>query len=520
MDGVICIMRKRIAVLVAQIDETTQKRFLTEFINRAYSYDYDVCIFSMYQKYQETHLRNIGDSNIFSLINYKLFDAVIVLGDTIMTPGLSLQLQKKIRDEFSGPVIIVDEESPFFESVMMDHYTPMLRIVNHMIDVHGYKRIAFLGGKEGHPHSVQRLEAYLDSMKMHGLEIDEELIYHGNYWYDSAEIFVEKLLEKPDELPEAIVCANDHMAIGAATRLTEKGYKIPEDIAITGYDSIHDGKTGPSPLTSADVPAGECGDYCMQWLHAKISHSPQEDFDTKAPIFIGGSCGCEYKIEMVPKSLRRHWKTQQSSRGVFSDFNHIIEDLLTQHNLEDFMKIVADYVYQLRPFDGFSICMNEGFLKPDTFVGENAIRRGYSEQVYRVLQSSGQENDAIIDFDTHFNVHDLLPELVDERSYPSTFIFNPMYFDDRCFGYTVLSYGTEVKTYDESYRIWMRNVMQGMEAFYRQSYMFALIDSIKADQVRDALTGLYNYEGFLKKAMSAIDADTQDRKINVLTSKA
>ena len=87
-------MRKRIGVLLAQLDENTQKRFMDAFIKEAYAHDYDVCIFSMYQKYQETELRNIGDSNIFNLIRPQDFDGIVVMIDTLLTPGLGSTLFK------------------------------------------------------------------------------------------------------------------------------------------------------------------------------------------------------------------------------------------------------------------------------------------------------------------------------------------------------------------------------------------------------------------------------------------
>lgn len=158
-------MRKRICVLLAQLEEKTQKKFMTSFTKEAYAHDYDICIFSMYQKFQETDLRNIGDSNIFSLVNFDKFDGLVVLLDTILTPGFEEKLLKRIKEEFHGPVIIIDRESKDFDYIIVDHYTPCLQIMNHLIDVHGYKDIAFLGGKEGHPHSIQRLKAYEDAMK-------------------------------------------------------------------------------------------------------------------------------------------------------------------------------------------------------------------------------------------------------------------------------------------------------------------------------------------------------------------
>lgn len=512
-------MRKRIAVLAGQVDETTQTRLLKRFIKKAYEYDYDVCVFSLFQKYQETLLRNNGDSNIFELVNYNLFDAVFVMIDTILTPGLSIPLQESIREKFSGPVLILDQESDIFPWIMMDHYTPVKKIIDHLIEVHGYKKIAFLGGKEGHPHSVQRLNAFKDSMKAHGIDINEDWIYHGNYWYDSAENFVDILLKDRDNLPEVLACANDCMAIGAAERFTEHGIRVPEDIAVTGYDSFDAGKQSPKPLTSADIPADECGEYCMEWLHQALNGQEQPEFVADTPIFIGGSCGCDYEIEMVPKALRTVWRTQQSSRSMFSDFNHVLDNLLSSTNIREFMQVALEYSYQIRPYNKFYICLNDGFLNAGSFIGDNAIRKGYAPIMYEVLSCDGNEEiTGSIDLERCFATSQLLPDLHEERDYPTTYIFNPLFFDDRCFGYAVINFGKEIRMYDQNYRISMRNIMQGMESLYRQGFMQDLVEKIKADQIRDSLTGLYNYEGFIKHLTTFLNKeDATKRQVNIIS---
>lgn len=507
-------MRKKIAVLIAQIDEATQSKFLNGFITEAYAHDYDVCIFTMYQKYQETDQRNIGDSNIYELINYDLFDAVVLLSDTILSPGVSDSLQEKIHEKFNGPVIVVDSESEYFDSIMMDHYSPFRKIVDHMIEVHGYKKIAFLGGKEGHPHSVQRYNAFLDSMNDHDVHINPDWIYHGNYWYDSAESFAEVLLKDRDNMPEALICANDIMAIGAAATLSENGLRIPEDIALAGYDSIEAGRFSPKPLTSANIPARECGVYCLKWVHSKLNGKEIGPFISDSPIYIGGSCGCECDTEFVTQKVRVQWRTQQSSKSMFSDFNHMLEDLMSQSRISNLLQMLLKYVYQIRPFNTFDICFNNAFLSPDAFEGEKAIRIGYDATMNRVIHCTDTESSYSLT--EKFKTKDLLPEFAGERDYPTTFIFNPLYSDDRCFGYTVLNYGREVKFYDQSFRIWMRDIMSGMEAFYRQRYMRALLDKIQSSQIRDALTGLYNYSGFLKIAEKELITGDTTSKINIV----
>ena len=85
--------RKKIAVLVAQTEDKMQHAFLSGFLKQAYIQNYDVCVFSMLLKFQETQPRGVGDSNIYNLINYSSFDAIVILKDTIQTAGVALKLE-------------------------------------------------------------------------------------------------------------------------------------------------------------------------------------------------------------------------------------------------------------------------------------------------------------------------------------------------------------------------------------------------------------------------------------------
>lgn len=495
-------MRKRIGVLLAQLEENTQKRFMQAFTKEAYAHDYDICIFSMYQKYQETPLRNIGDSNIYSLIQYDCFDGLVIMLDTILTPGFEDRLLDRIRNSFDGPVIVVDKESDVFDYVLMDHYSPIVELTNHLIDVHGYKDIAFLGGKEGHPHSIQRLNGFLDSMKAHDLPVRDDRIYHGNFWFDSGKKFAAKLLEHTDDLPEAVLCANDYMAIGLATELAEKGYRIPDHIAVVGYDSNEEGRTSPVPLTSADIPAANCGKICFGRLHEMITKEHIQQPEMRAEILIGGSCGCRKFAPVYTKINRDSWKTDHSERSYYSDFNHITEDMLCQTNYRKFYETLAKYSYQIRPFNNFWICLNRSFLDPISFIGDNARRYGYDSIMNMVIKcttSLPEDDPETVDLNRTFETKYMIPALFEERSYPTTFIFVPMFFEDRCFGYAVLNRDSKSDIYNETFRVWMRNVNQGIEAFYRQKALLQMIEEARSEQVRDKLTGLYNYDGFHEK---------------------
>lgn len=106
--------RKRICVITAQVEESTQNRFMQGFLKQAYDMNYDVCIFSMFLKYQDSTDREVGDSNIYNLINFNLFDAVVLCQDTIQTPGVVEKLEKRLQSEFANGVVVVVGYTVFF----------------------------------------------------------------------------------------------------------------------------------------------------------------------------------------------------------------------------------------------------------------------------------------------------------------------------------------------------------------------------------------------------------------------
>ena len=81
--------RRRVAILVGQADEYYQAEFISGFEEQAFSYDWDVCVFSMYQKYQSSTAREQGESSIYALVPYEKFDGIVLMLDTLQTPGLA-----------------------------------------------------------------------------------------------------------------------------------------------------------------------------------------------------------------------------------------------------------------------------------------------------------------------------------------------------------------------------------------------------------------------------------------------
>lgn len=514
--GVYVMTRKRIAVLTAQADEYTQGRFLSGFFEKAFQLDYDVCVFSMYLKYQDTASREVGDANIFNLIEFDKYDAVVICTDRIRTPGTEEGLRWRVEHEFDGPVLIVGDEIEGYKSINIDHRKNICGLMDHLIEVHGYRDIVLLDGWENTANSELKKQGFFDSMKSHGIDVDESSVYYGNNWFDSGRQTAMEITENRDRLPQAVVCASDHMALGLAAELEQRGVRVPEDIAITGYDAAETNDDRVIPLTSVDIPAKVDGEYAAKWIDAEINGRSLENYRSSASIHWGKSCGCEQCTEKPGKRDVTAWDMNAQPRSYGSYYNHMMEDLLSQRDYREFYNTIFQYAHTDGNMSSFSLCLNEYWKFPEVMMGSNALRVGYTKNMYRVIRSCG-DGDGAIDFDDCFDVSRLIPELDADRDRPEAYIFTPLNFDDRCFGYAVVSYGSECRAYDISYSTWIKQIMQGMEAFYRQASLQKLLDKVNASQIRDDLTGVYNYNGFMARCRDMCnDAVAHGRSIELL----
>ncbi len=460
--------RKRIALLLGQADENYQEQFIRSFLTQAFSDDMDVCIFSMYLKYQSTAARETGEANIYTLVNYSLFDAVVLLPDTIQTPGVADALVKEIKKDFSGPVLTVDLETKEFPGIQTDSYTPVRKLVDHLIEVHDYKDIAFLTGKKWHPHSISRLKAYRDSMEAHGLTVREDRIFYGDYWYSSGYACAEELMKNPKDLPRAVACANDQMAIGVCQTMIANGLKIPGDIAVVGYDSVEEGRTSPVPLTSAFIPAMSTGKHAAVSIRRLMEGLPIEDPSTEVDLFLGGSCGCDGNRAAYVDIRRKSWETDLSAESFYSMHNRMPEDLMLQNDMKLFLETVYNYLSQIRGYERFYLCLNDEWATPEALSKGRVSVHGYTERMLKVMSAFGAENSqGRISLHESFETARMLPEIFEEHTMPQAWFFTPVHFEESCFGYAVINYGDKIRSYDESYRLWLWSLMRGLESLRR-----------------------------------------------------
>lgn len=205
-----------------------------------------------------------------------------------------------IKDGF--PLVSLGTTNIFGENsdlnhVLIDSTLGVYDALNHLLEL-GHTRIGLISyaPKDSTHESQNRMAVYHKILSDNNIMIDKNLIKYGNYLPDSAYKATQELLAL-DDAPTAIFALNDVMAFGAMSAIQESGYKIPQDIAVVGYDGIHLARYATPSLTTIEAPNLEQGHYAAEMLLKLINGEKLDSrqVELQPKLVIRDSCG--YKLK-------------------------------------------------------------------------------------------------------------------------------------------------------------------------------------------------------------------------------
>jgi LacI family transcriptional regulator len=199
--------------------------------------------------------------------------------------------------ELDIPVVVMDRnfDSLDLEVVSTDNHQGGLLATNHLISL-GHKRIACVSGPSKINPSSKRLDGYIEALNNNGLKVDQRWIVQGDFHPESGYIAGRKLLSLP-EPPTAIFACNDLMAMGVIKAATTMGLRVPEDLALVGYDDIELASFTNPPLTTIKQPKVEMGLTTLQLILDRIKEkkSAYQKIQLPVSLIVRGSCGAKIK---------------------------------------------------------------------------------------------------------------------------------------------------------------------------------------------------------------------------------
>lgn len=193
-------------------------------------------------------------SSAYKMLSERRVDGAIILAPILENEFLLAAAAK------NTPVILLDRElnHPNIRNILLDNISGIEQAIDELVSKK-ITNIAYIGGIESHFDAQQRLSAFYSSMAKHQLTINKSWVFSGEFDQASGKRVALSLLNNRDKCPEAVICANDEMAIGLEQTLLAHNIKIPEQISIIGFDDIVISRYITPSLSTISYPKQELG---------------------------------------------------------------------------------------------------------------------------------------------------------------------------------------------------------------------------------------------------------------------
>ncbi len=233
---------------------------------------------------------------LYGLVSAEELDGLVIWD--ALTHHISTEETEMFYERYAAlPRVSVGLPLPHIPTVVVDNYQGMHSLVTHLVEEHGYRRIAFICGPEGHSEAEDRYRAYQHVLAEHDITFDPQLVTPGNNQRSGGEQAVQLLLDERGLQPrmdiQALVAANDNMALGALSALQAREVRMPEELALVGFDDFEEGAYVTPSLTSVPWPGYAQGRQAAELLVSMLE-GQEVPMLTRVPtkVIVRESCGC------------------------------------------------------------------------------------------------------------------------------------------------------------------------------------------------------------------------------------
>jgi LacI family transcriptional regulator len=217
-------------------------------------------------------------------------DGLLVFWDSLSKDGLARAC------ELGFPIVLIHQSPPeglAIPCVTVENKAASTRLVEHLINVHGRRRIVFLRGPENNEDSAWRETGYRQALEARGLAFDPQLVAPGDYDRNVAQTSINTLLAAAVSF-DAVFAADDETAVGVLAALRAAGKRVPEDVSVVGFDDQRLSAYLTPPLTTVRAPTEEVGRQAAQQLVRLIRTGQAEPLILlPTEIILRRSCGCQ-----------------------------------------------------------------------------------------------------------------------------------------------------------------------------------------------------------------------------------
>lgn len=440
------------------------------------------------EKYDE------GERAIFRLSNLNAVDGIIFLYDVFAHSQYD-EIRDLVRNRCKVPVVNfrTPMEVPGVHHIFVDDRSSFADIIQHFIDIHHAETIDLVTGPKDNIHSTYRLNTFKEVLEKNNIPYDERRVHWGNFWKNCGEDIVQEMMHSQTGLPQAIVCANDYMAISVIEALKKRGILVPDQILVSGYDNLEEGKYNHPSLTTVSQPVkamGECAIDMLEKIWAG-EEAPEEVYVPEEAIY-RQSCGCAKAedFNLVYSNILNakvdkicYLETAATTMITMMSNSVTMEEALDQ---------LAHYALRDNGFKSFALCLADHWEKqlslPDVGYGASECM---ITMVMGLFHGERMERE-------RFPVCQLLPEAFARDDEPVYIM--PVHYLQYYMGYAIVQLDYDV-SYNANIKSWFLHLDSMLENIRMRERLGQVVSELRDLYVRDTLTGLYNRRGLEKYGM-------------------
>ncbi len=429
-----------------------------------------------------------GDKTVFELIDYDVVDALIVFDDAFYDKEM---VDKIVLDAISHdkPVISVGARRENCMNFVFDYQNGFEKVVRHVICDHGVRETAFIAGKKDEPNSEERIAVYKRILAENGLPFDESRFFYGDYWWGPTIAAVDHILKDKRPMPEAIICANDTMAMTVCTELKNRGLHVPGDVLVTGFDGILGTKTCEPPVTTAKCDASLASDRMIETLRKVFGgESVESDYYMEYSLEKRDSCGCHDELEDmdIGERLRNTEERFQKYQDDEKTFNEISEMVVGAESPEKIPEYFRQYEFQKT-----YVILNDDCLDASINPSVSSRENSFDDEMFVLFNSYSDSNELVKGFDRKR----IVPDLKEMLEWKNPIVFSALSFLGLPMGYVCFGFNLGIDNYQRVQQqvTFFNNCIGNYRMVRHLKYTAKNIEEMAE---HDFLTGLYNRKGF------------------------
>lgn len=507
----------KIALIIEEIGQSYQSSILNGISAAAKEFGFHVSAFTSFSGEMNNPRHDLGEFNIFNLPDFSDFDGAILLTNTLSHQPVVNDIITRIR--IAGiPAVSIDNDLPFFYHIGIDNKTAMRDITEHMINVHGFTKFAYISGPDNNPESVDRLSSFCTVLHEHGIKIHDEAIYYGDFRAPSGKAAVEHFISHLPEMPQAIICANDVMASAAITSLTAAGYKVPQDISVTGFDNTYYNHNYRVELTSVERPLGLSGRLACKMLNNHFKNISQErNIILNMSANFTESCGCGHNamsdINELKEQNYRNYSNFENIQNYMGVLNRMSARLHACNNFKEYIDTLKRTAVEIRP-DEFYFCLCDNW-ESEAAIDKSTVMEGAEPPVPMTYTDEVTVEIAYVDGEFiecgKIKSKDIYPPVVHAKKEGKLYFVTPLHFGERCLGYMAIRC-TRIELQNIMFETFCINICNSLENIRKLMCLEYALVRLGKLYAKDTFSGIYNRNGFVNATKDIYNRCTEEHR--------